>query len=303
MPDGPATNLDDLYLTLRPEPLTKPEEFAKYYREQVNKVRGEDTVARLSLKLQQAYGALPFKAFLMGHPGVGKSTEVSRLLKTVEEQFVGVRLSIATELNPASFKVFDVLILMMARLAEEAGPLSAIPLAGAGLERLASGIEQWVSTEETKKTRTGSAGVEMEAGAGVKSSSLWAGILGVFASAKLEMKYAAERKTETIDYRLRRLPELVDLCNRLIDECSQALRRKTEKEWLLVIEDLDKTGISPQQLQELFIQYGTVFQDLRVNILFTIPVWLAYSPEANRLPFERHMIHDTPVYDKTHEPH
>ena len=114
--EGPATELDHLYLTLRPEPLIEPAEFKQYYRPQVNQVRGEDTVARLSLKLQQAYGALPFKAFLMGHPGVGKSTEISRLLERVKDQHVGVRLSIATELNPASFKVFDVLLLMLNRL-------------------------------------------------------------------------------------------------------------------------------------------------------------------------------------------
>src|SRR5438309_6128140 len=110
--DGPATDLDDLHLTLRPEPLVEPEEFRKYYRGQVNEVRGEDTVARLSLKLQQAYRALPFKAFLMGHPGVGKSTEISRLLERIKDQQVGIRLNIASELNPASFKVFDVLRLM-----------------------------------------------------------------------------------------------------------------------------------------------------------------------------------------------
>ena len=110
---GPATDLDHLYRTLRPEPLIDAEEFRRYYRGQVNEVRGDDTVARLSLKLQQAYRTLPFKAFLMGHPGVGKSTEVSRLLDRVKAQHVGVRLSIATELNPASFKVFDVLLLML----------------------------------------------------------------------------------------------------------------------------------------------------------------------------------------------
>ena len=112
---GPATDLDHLYRTLRPEPLIGLEEFRSYYRGQVNQVRGEDTVARLSLKLQQAYRSLPFRAFLMGHPGVGKSTEVSRLLERVKEQHVGVRLSIATELNPASFKVFDVLLLKIGR--------------------------------------------------------------------------------------------------------------------------------------------------------------------------------------------
>jgi hypothetical protein len=78
---------------------------------------------------------------------------------------------------------------------------------------------------------------------------------------------------------------------------------KTGQEWLLVVEDLDKTGISPEQLQDLFVQYGTVFQDLRVSMIFTIPVWLAYSPEANRLPFDPYMIHDTPVYDQKHSPH
>ena len=58
--DGPAKDLDHLYLTLSPEPLIGPEEFKSYYRGQVNQVRGGDTVGRLSLKLQQAFGALPF---------------------------------------------------------------------------------------------------------------------------------------------------------------------------------------------------------------------------------------------------
>ncbi len=300
---GPAKDLGHLYVTLRPEPLIGAEEFRQYYRPQVNQVRGQDTVSRLSLKLQQAYRTLPFKAFVMGHPGVGKSTEISRLLDRVKEQHVGVRLSIATELNPASFKVFDVLLLMLVRLAEEADRMKAVPLGGLISEHLVSDIEQWFGTEQVKRSRTGTTAVGVEAGAGIKGDSLWAGLLGLFASAKAEMKYAADRKVETIEYRLQRLPDLVNLCNRLIDACNQTMLDKAGKEWLLVVEDLDKTGISPQQLQELFIQYGTVFQDLRVNMIFTIPVWLAYSPEANRLPFERHMIHDTPVYDQKHDPH
>jgi len=117
------------------------------------------------------------------------------------------------------------------------------------------------------------------------------------------MKYASDRKTETVENQLRRLPVLVDLCNRLLDACTETLLKKNGKEWVLVVEDLDKAGISPQQLRELFIQYGTVFQDLRVNMIFNIPVWLAYSPEANRLPFATHMIHDTPVYDQKHGAH
>ena len=38
-------------------------------------------------------------------------------------------------------------------------------------------------------------------------------------------------------------------------------------------------------------------------MILTIPVWLAYSAEAARLPFYPYMIHDTPVYDRTHAAH
>ena len=119
-----ATDLDDLHRTLRPDPLINLDEFRQYYRGDVNKVRGKDTVARLSLKLQQSFRTSPFKSFLMGHPGVGKSTELTRLLERVKEQHVGVRLSIANELNPASFKIFDVLLLMLPLVFHDIRPLA-----------------------------------------------------------------------------------------------------------------------------------------------------------------------------------
>jgi hypothetical protein len=301
--NGPATDLDHLYLTLSPEPLTGEEEFKRYYRPQVNEVRGGDAVVGLSQKLRQAYGTLPFRAFLMGHPGVGKSTEITRLLARVEDQYVGVRLSAASELNPASFKVFDVLLLMLARLAERANELNAIPLEGMLPAQLFTDIQQWFGSEQVERTGTRTIGAGVEAGVGMKGDSPWAALLGLFASAKAEAKYAAERKTKTVEYRLQRLPDLVGYCNRLIDLCDQALKEKTGKEWLLIVEDLDKTVVSPAQLRELFTQYGNVFEDLRVNMIFTIPVWLAYSSEAIRLPFKRYTIHDTPVYDRQHNPH
>jgi hypothetical protein len=192
---------------------------------------------------------------------------------------------------------------MLVRLAEEANKMKVAPLGGMLSERLFSDIKQWLGTEQVKESRTETTAVGVEAGAGVKGDSLWAGLLGLFASAKAEMKYGADRKTETVEYRLQRLPDLVDLCNRVIDACNQTMLDKTGKEWLLVVEDLDKTVISPRELADLFTQYGNVFRDLRISMIFTIPVWMAYSSEAVRLPFDRYMIHDTPVYDRKHSPH
>ena len=299
--EGVATSLDNLYRTLRPDPLTKPEELRAYYRGQVNEVRGEDTVGFLSQKLQQSYRALPFKAFVMGHPGVGKSTEISRLLERVADRHVGVRLSVSAELNPASFKIFDVLLLMLARLAEEADRIGAVPFGG--VESLVSGIEQWFGSEQVREIRTRTSAAGVEAGGGIKGDSLWAGMLGLFASTKAEIRYAADRKEEVVKYRLNRLPELVALCNRLIGLCGDKMLEQNGREWLLIIEDLDKAVISPKELRELFTQYGNVFRDLHISMIFTIPVWLAYSSDAVRLPFERYMIPDTPVYDHSHAPH
>jgi hypothetical protein len=107
---GPVNRPCNLHVTLRPEPLVEAEEFRQYYRPQVNEVRGEDTTPRESQR---------------SHPGV--------------------RLSIATELNPANFKVLDVVLLMLVGLAEEASRTNAIPMLS---EHLASDIEQWFGTQQ-----------------------------------------------------------------------------------------------------------------------------------------------------------
>ena len=48
----PATDLDQVFGTLRPEPLIDPAEFEAFYRPDVNAVRGDDTVARIAKNLE-----------------------------------------------------------------------------------------------------------------------------------------------------------------------------------------------------------------------------------------------------------
>jgi hypothetical protein len=196
-----------------------------------------------------------------------------------------------------------VLILMMIRMTEEAHAVSSDLLQSHLSNGLVSEIQQWFSAVTRKRTTAQAVSAAVEAGAGVRGGSLLNSLFGLFASAKGEIKYASDRSSEAIDTELRRLPELVSLCNRLINACETVLQKAENKKWLLIIEDLDKTVIPPQQLQDLFVQYGTVFQDLAVSLIFTIPVWLGYSPDRNRLPFDYHMIHDTPVFEKDHAPH
>jgi hypothetical protein len=96
---------------------------------------------------------------------------------------------------------------------------------------------------------------------------------------------------------------LIDLANRLLDECNRLLRDTAGKEWLFIGEEFDKPGIPVALVEDLFLTYANVFRELRTHLVFTIPVPLGYSQQAVRLPFRPLSIPDTPVFDADHKAH
>jgi len=297
----PARSLDDLHKTLSPRPLITPEELEAFYRGQVNQVRGGDIVQRLELELRRAFGALHYKVFLMSHPGVGKSTALSRLIQRVDNQYRAIRFSATADLDPTNVKPFDIVLLMMIRLAEEA----AKPVAGGGAatppsEAVRREIWDWLATESVMRTRT--TGVDVEAAAGAESGIGWTKVLSLFARVKGEMKFTSDRKQQVVEYRLSRLSALIDLVNRLLDEANEKLRESADREWVFIGEDFDKPGIPPI-VEDLFLNYANVFELLRTHLIFTIPIALGYSQRGVRRPCPTQSIPDTPVYDPSQEPH
>lgn len=298
MPLGPASTLAELHESLSPEPLRSPQEMAAFYSDELNAVRGVDHVARIAARLQRSGGA-GFKGCLIGHPGAGKSTEITRLADMIGNRFRTIRLSAVQELSPSTFRVFDVLLIMMVALAEESRDLT-----GGGDDFLRD-VLAYFNQETLKRSETRTTGGEAAAGIGMEGGSLWEKLFGLTAKIRGEVKYSAQRSKEVIEYHFNRLSTLVELVNRLAEACSSRLR-ETRQEWLVVFEDFDKEFIPSDKLREVFIHYGGIIPQLRLNMLFTIPAWLTYSDEANRLPFgpeSRFMIHDIPVYDPKHQPH
>ena len=303
----PATSLEDVYKTLQPFPLQTPEELLAFYTPEINGVRGGDKMQRLQLGLNRAFdGSLFYKACVMGHRGVGKSTELSRLIEQIQERFYAIRFSAIAELDPGNFKPLDVVLLMMAEIAERTA--KPIDQGGAGQhpsEARLREIWDWFATEKDTREQAQTAIVSAEAGAGLKEDSLWGKILGLFATLKGEMKFAAIRKTEVVEYRINRLTSLIELANRLLDECNCLLKEKTGHQWLFIGEDFDRAGIPNDRIEDLFITYANIFQDLRTHLIFTLPIGLYYSSNAPRLPFPSDrslVIPDTPIYLPDHSP-
>ncbi|MEM9540455.1 MAG: hypothetical protein AAGA60_13265 [Cyanobacteria bacterium P01_E01_bin.42] len=302
-----ANSLDEIYLTLNPDPLETQEEIDAFYRKELNEARGGDKIGRLQLGLERAFKqGIFFKGCLMGHPGVGKSTELTRLIQKVNNKFSVIRFDVRTDLNPSSFNPLDVLLLMMIEVTKKTG----MPIAegGAGKKpssKMLQEILDWFATEKTIRISAGEAAIAVSAGAGVKEDSLWDKVLGLFASLKGDIKYSHIRKKEITEYRLARTTNLIEVANRLLNECNQYLREVSDRDWLFIGEDFDKAGIPVQSLESLFITYANIFAELDTHLIFNLPISLYSSPKAIQLPFpheESLIIPDTPVFNEDRSP-
>lgn len=306
MQTSQATSLDNVYKTLSPQPLQTQEELNVLYEERINQVRGGDKTSRLKLGLIRAYDTtVPYKACVMGHQGVGKSTELNRLVRELEDKFRVIRFSAIESLDPGNFQPLDVLLLMMAEVVEQ----TAKPKKEGGAGKRPSEsrlreIKHWYASVSVTEANARESAIGIEGGVGVKDDSLWGQVLGVFASLKGDIKFASARKTEVVEKRLTRLNELLDIANLLMTECNELLRKETGREWLFIGEDFDKAGIPTERIEDLFITYANVFSSLQAHLIFNIPISLYYSSEATRLPFSSDrslVIPDTPVYTQQHE--
>jgi hypothetical protein len=302
----PATSLDTVYQTLTPDPLTTKAELNAFYRSEINEVRGGDKMVRMQLGLERAYtNSSYFKAFFMGHRGCGKSTELSRLIDRVQGKFCPIRFSAMSTLNPSNFRPLDVVLMMMADVAEYTS--RPIEDGGAGEpppEARLREIWEWFGTEKSTIEQARASAITIEAGAGMKSDSLWGLVTGLFATLKGEMKFSSNRKQETIEHRVSRLDTLIEVANRLMDDCNDLLRKKAGKEWLFIGEDFDRAGIPTALLEDLFVTYANIFRELRTHLIFSLPINLFYSSKATQLPFSTDrsfILADTPVFqaDKT----
>lgn len=294
----PAESLEDVYLTLVPEPLSDKQALEAFYRDEINATRGGNRIARLELGLNRSYNnKINFKACLMGHSGVGKTTELYRLQEHIKDKFEVIRFSATNTLDPGNFRPLDILLVMMSDVATEANKLQPIS------EALLREIYDWFSLKTNVQKESTSGKIGASAGFGVQEDSLWNMVSGLFARLKGEVKYASTRDKTVETYRLNLISELIELMNRLLSECRNILEKNKEKQWLFIGEDFDRAGIPNERLVELFITYGNIFRDLDTNLIFNIPISL-WCSEANRLPFsisDRILLPDTPVYDQNHQ--
>jgi hypothetical protein len=111
-----AVDVGGIPKAFRPDPL-RAEEMEHFYSDSLNRRRGNYLMRKIKDALVESADqrAFFFQGILYGNRGVGKSTEINRLLDNVDikSRFVVIRLDALNDLNPQSFSVSDVLLLLL----------------------------------------------------------------------------------------------------------------------------------------------------------------------------------------------
>ena len=200
--------------------------------------------------LESADQGFFFKGVLYGNRGTGKSTEINRLLddSRIEDKFVVIRLGALTELNPQTFSVADVMLLIFANLIQrcqekctEAGRAfhEAWIMESDLQQAFAPFFPELQNKEQLTKTTGGS------------------GEVNILQLVKLGIRVEGQRKVDSVATR-ERLTELTAVLERHI---SIAREHLPEYELLIVGENFDKEQIPQSLLQDTFVQYSSVLRN------------------------------------------
>jgi len=234
---------------------------------------------------------------------VGKSTELYRLATHLEDDFFPIRFSVPLDLDASGFRPFDVLLVIANKIIEEINQrYEANAFVLTLPDRLLSDLENWYATCQLTHTQKREQSVGGEGEVGVALPPLKK-LLTLSAKVKASLRFAREREEKITEYHMKTLTDLLDLVNRLLVEAN-ALFQTIGKQLVIIGEDFDKPGVDALRVEELFLRHKNILSDLKVHLIFNLPIALAYSERREQLPEAAlYVIYDAPVYTATHTPH
>lgn len=287
-----AKTLKEVSRTLDAAPLQSSDEIQAFYRADVQNARGIDRMSAMKVVLGDCYQTEQhLKTFLLGHPGVGKTTELSHLFGTLSAQWEQLRMSVALDLNPGTLKHYDILLLILIRLIREASKIDAS--SSGELNQLLDRVKDQLAEKWTK--RIGTSAKEWSSNVGLDLS---------LAKGLASLKQGVVEEQGQKEYEPGFVAELVDLVNEVLVACSRILWKHNQTKWVLVLEDIEKISFRADIIREVFIGLRAALERFECSIIITIPPWLGYGEDSNDLlpiNFRKFTLPDVAVYTKEHE--
>ena len=268
----PAHKLEQVYSFFKNRPVNL-QNFEELYAP-ADRGRGKSVpFQRIKRRLyEDPEGSL--KMLFAGHKGCGKTTEMVRLQRDIQDDFVVLNFSAVKELDILNIGYIEIFIAAMSKLFQFVEEEKDIQIAPIYLKN----ILNWLKSREIEEINEKymGMGMETEAGGGVDIPFLAKFFARFSASAKSSssLKEVLKQKVEP------KLSDLIFHCNRLITEIKN--QRPGNKNGLVIIfEDLDKMDL--QKGEEIFYRHAVQLTQLHCHCIFTFPLALLYNTGFNAI--------------------
>jgi hypothetical protein len=263
-----ARTLEELRLVCRAEPLDS--DMLRSFFVETGQARDAHRNIRDQIRTTLA-GTHDARILFYGHRGCGKSTELNKLSEELAGEFKVLKFSVENEMNMSQVYAEDLLLVLCEQLLR-----FAIDSKLRVNKKLLEPVNKYFATATT--TQSGRRGSSLSASAGGKTgaSPLLEALIGLFASFSAEIRTSTSLE-ETVVARLRKRPaDLLHHANMLINAVREAMPEGTRL--LIMVEDLDKLDIDVAY--PVFVRNVNLLCGLHTDIIYTIPVFLFFSPDV-----------------------
>lgn len=259
-----ATSIPDIYAALLQKPLTV-NDLDTFFIE-TSDARGERSRTQMARFLKRNM-EIDQHLLFVGYRGCGKSTELKKLEKDIQDDFLVINFSVYEELDPTDLSYLELIIVTMERLFTFAND-QKLKINKTYIKQ----VQEFLYSKEIEELTQRYMELGAEAGS---QTTLTVPLIQKFfmnlkASLKLNKTVKASVKKKIEPY----FSVLMASCNSLIKEIKLKLSSLNKQDLLIIIEDLDKVRID--KAQSLFFDYANQITQLKANVIFTFPIGLYY---------------------------
>ncbi len=262
---GKALKVEDIYSCFSNTPLSM-DDLEQYYVD-TECGRGMYPTEKMKRRLKEN-PAGSYKFLFVGYKGCGKSTELIRLQKELNQDFITLNFSVLKELDIININYIELFIALMKNLFDFVKKEERINIPDDYIKN----ITNWASSKEIEEINHKYLGIDIKAGAKIQNGiPFFADFFAKFTSsakASSSLKETIKRIVEP------KLSELIFNCNSLINEIKLQVEKIGKKGLIVIVEDMDKVDL--KQGEEIFYAHSAQLTQLNCHTIFTFPIALKY---------------------------
>ena len=267
----PATNLRDAYNACHPDRPLEPDD--PRYVELSEHRGGFNLVGRLLWNIVNSSPTDYLKQLVSGHRGSGKTTELKRLQRKLEDNgFIVVYIDVGETLDLGDIRYTDILLAITKGIFEATQDLGVD-------EGLLKNIVRWFAEETEVETVEKSESAKAGAEAKVGITTIFLKLIG---KTMLDIKMASGRRREIRQKVERNLGDFIDSINELIRDAQHRAAQKGKNGLVVIVDTLEKMVFhrfenGHTSYEDLFVHHADQLKAPECHVIYTVPIWLAYN--------------------------